>query len=63
MTTVLQTVHIGWTDRVYEALLFLAQKIKTAEVIKYHQNKAIFVGKKGSKFCLGATPHDRAIVS
>ncbi|XP_077349377.1 sterile alpha motif domain-containing protein 12 isoform X3 [Lithobates pipiens] len=34
-----------------------AQEIKTAEVIKYHQKK------KGRQLCLGATSHDRAIVS
>ena len=37
---------------------FIAQKIKTAEVIKYHQKKALFVGKKGRQFCLGATSHN-----
>ena len=42
---------------------FIAKKIKTAEVIKYHQKKALFVGKKGRQFCLGATSHDCAIVS
>ncbi|PIO30028.1 hypothetical protein AB205_0012940 [Aquarana catesbeiana] len=36
------------------------QKI-AAEVIKYHQKKALFVGKKGHRFCLGARSHDRAI--
>ena len=41
--------------------LFLL-KIETAKMIKYHQKKALFMGKKGRKFCLGATLHDRAIV-
>ena len=45
------------------SIFFIAQKIKTEEVIKYHQKKALFVGKKGRQFCLGATSHDRAIVS
>ena len=42
--------------------LFIAQKIETAEVIKYHQKKALFVGKKGRQFCLGATSHDQLSV-
>ena len=48
--------------KIVALFLFIAQKIKTAEVIKYHQKKALFVGKKGRQFCLGATSHDRAIV-
>ena len=31
--------------KVFTLYLFIAQKIKTAEVIKYHQKKALFVGK------------------
>ena len=32
--------------KIVALFLFIAQKIKTAEVIKYHQKKALFVGKK-----------------
>ena len=45
------------------ALLFIAAIRNDAEGIKYHQKKALFVGTKGRKFCLGTTSHDRAIVS
>ena len=49
--------------KIVALFLFKAQKIKTAEVIKYHQKKALFVGKKERQFGLGATSHDRTIVS
>ena len=47
----------------FRSFSFIANKIKIAEVIKYHQKKALFVGKKGRQFCLGATSHDRGLLS
>ena len=32
--------------KIFVLFSFIAKKIKTAEVIKYHQKKALFVGKK-----------------
>ena len=36
--------------KIVALFLFIAQKIKTAEVIKYHQKKGLFVGKKDANF-------------
>ena len=42
------------------SFLFIAQQIKTTEVIKYHQKKALFVGKKDINFIWVAELAERA---
>ena len=49
--------------KIVALFLFIAQKIKTTEVIKYHQKKALFVGNKGHQFCFGKASHNHLIVS
>ena len=47
--------------KIVALFLFIAQKIKTAEVIKYHQKKALFVGGKRTLILFGshvARPHN-----
>ena len=39
--------------KIVALFLFIAQKIKTAEVIKYHQKKALFVGEKRTPILFG----------